>query len=146
MRKGVIAVAFICAITGFAAVASEEAYNVNPGMWETTYKMKVSGVPAEMAAMMQQQPKVERECVDAKIIDFTPGDMAEGCSYKSTRHSASKMSWDIECKTQGVNSSGHGEVNFNGNSATGWFEMNMQGPMGPMKIRNDFEGKRTGPC
>jgi len=146
MRKGVIAVAFICAITGFAAVASEEAYNVNPGMWETSYKVKVSGVPPEMAAIMQQQPKVERECVEGRIIDFTPGDMAEGCNYKSTRHSASKMSWDIECKTQGVKSSGHGEVNFNGNSATGWFEMNMQGPMGPMKIRNDFEGKRTGPC
>jgi hypothetical protein len=72
--------------------------------------------------------------------------MTEGCSYKATRHSANKMSWDIECKVQGANSTGHGEVNFNGNSATGWFEMNMQGPMGPMKIRNDFEGKRTGPC
>jgi len=133
-------------ITVFATAIAAEAYNVNPGMWETTYKVKVSGVPAEMAAMMQQQPEMERECVEARIIDFTPGDMAEGCSYKSTRHSANKMSWDIECKAQGVNSTGHGEVNFNGNSATGWFEMNMQGPMGPMKIRNDFEGKRTGPC
>ena len=78
MRKGVIAVACICAITGFAAVASEEAYDVNPGMWETSYKVKVSGVPPEMAAMMQQQPKVERECVEGRIIDFTPGDMTSG--------------------------------------------------------------------
>jgi len=146
MLKRIITIVITFVITVFATAIAAEAYNVNPGMWETTYKVKVSGVPAEMAAMMQQQPEMERECVEARIIDFTPGDMAEGCSYKSTRHSANKMSWDIECKAQGVNSTGHGEVNFNGNSATGWFEMNMQGPMGPMKIRNDFEGKRTGPC
>ena len=146
MYKGIITVTLTFAITGFAAAAAAEAYNVNPGMWETTYKVEVSGVPAEMAAMMQQQPKMERECVEAKIIDFTPGDMTEDCSYKATRHSANKMSWDIQCKGQGGDSTGHGEVNFNGNTATGWFEMNMQGPMGPMKIRNDFEGKRTGPC
>lgn len=146
MLKRIITIVITFVITVFATAIAAEAYNVNPGMWETTYKVKVSGVPAEMAAMMQQQPEMERECVEARIIDFTPGDMAQGCSYKSTRHSANKMSWDIECKAQGVNSTGHGEVNFNGNSATGWFEMNMQGPMGPMKIRNDFEGKRTGPC
>jgi len=146
MLKRIMTIVITFVITVFATAIAAEAYNVNPGMWETTYKVKVSGVPAEMAAMMQQQPEMERECVEARIIDFTPGDMAQGCSYKSTRHSANKMSWDIECKAQGVNSTGHGEVNFNGDSATGWFEMNMQGPMGPMKIRNDFEGKRTGPC
>ena len=146
MLKGMITLVLIFAMTGLTTAAAAEAYNVNPGMWVTTYKTKVSGVPPEMAAMMQQQPKAERECVAAKIIDFTPGDMTEGCSYKTTRHSANKMSWDIECKGQGADSTGHGQVNFNGNTATGWFEMNMQGPMGPMKIRNDFEGKRTGPC
>ena len=146
MLKAMIALACTFAIAGLNMAFAAEAYNVNPGMWETTYKVEVSGVPAEMAAMMQQQPKMERECVEAKIIDFTPGDMTEDCSYKATRHSANKMSWDIQCKGQGGDSTGHGEVNFNGNTATGWFEMNMQGPMGPMKIRNDFEGKRTGPC
>lgn len=142
-RLVIFVVTFVA--TTLTIVHADEAYNINPGMWETTYKMDVSGVPPQMAAMMQQ-PKVERECVDAKIIDFTPGDMAKGCSYKSTRHSANKMSWDIECNTQGMTSTGHGEVNFNGNSATGWFEMNMQSPLGPMKIRNDFQAKRTGPC
>jgi hypothetical protein len=146
MFKGIIAVMLTFVITGSSAAANEKAYNVNPGMWETTYKTEVSGVPPEMAAMMQEQPKVERECVEKKIIDFSPGDMTKECSFNSTRHSANKMSWDIQCKGEGGNSTGHGEVNFNGNTATGWFEMNMQGPMGPMKIRNVFKGKRTGPC
>ena len=146
MHKGIFTCIFGMVFTGFVTVAQAEEYNVNPGMWETTYKMEVSGVPPQMAAMMQQQPKTERECVKDKNIDFSPDDMAKECNFKSTRHSASKVSWEIQCQGQNGNSTGHGEVNFNGNSATGWFEMNMQSPMGPMKIRNDFEGKRTGPC
>ena len=123
MLKGIITSVIGIAITGFVTIAQAEEYNVNPGMWETTYKMEVSG-----------------------NIDFSPDDMAKECNFKSTRHSASKVSWDIQCQGQNGNSTGHGEVNFNGDSARGWFEMNMQSPMGPMKIRNDFEGKRTGPC
>ena len=147
MNKGFITVALITAVTVFSATIQAEEYNVNPGMWETTYKMEMSGMPPEMAAMMQQQPKIERECVKDNNIDFSPDDMAEECSFKSTRHSASKVSWEIECKGQNGTSTGQGEVNFNGDTASGWFEMNMQGgPMGPMKIRNVFQGKRTGPC
>lgn len=146
MYKGMIAV--FCAITVmiFTSTSRAEEYNVNPGMWETTYKMEVSGVPPQMAEMMQEPPKVERECVKDNNIDFSPDDMAKECSFKTTRHNASKVSWDIQCQGQNGNSTGHGEVNFNGDSSSGWFEMKMQGPTGPMMIRNDFQGKRTGPC
>lgn len=147
MFKGMITVALTLLVTGFTVTAQAEEYNVNPGMWETTYKTEVSGVPPEMAAMMQQPPKLERECVKDKNIDFSPDDMAKECTFKSTRHSANKVSWDIQCKGEGGNSTGHGEVNFNGNTTSGWFEMNVQGgPTGPMKIRHVFKGKRTGPC
>jgi hypothetical protein len=147
MLKGIIAIVLTFVVTFITTTANAEEYNVNPGMWETTYKMEVSGVPPQMAAMMQQEPKVERECVTGKDIDFSPDDMAKECTFKSTRHSANKVSWDIKCSGEGGNSTGKGEVNFNGNTTSGWFEMNMQGgPMGPMKIRNVFEGKRTGPC
>lgn len=147
MLKGIIAVTLTIMMTVLTTTVNAEEYNVNPGMWETTYTVEVSGVPPEMAAMMQQPPKVERECLKDNNIDFSPDDMAKECSFKATRHSASKVTWDIQCKGEGGNSTGHGEVNFKGNTASGWFEMNMQGgPMGPMKIRNVFEGKRTGPC
>lgn len=147
MYKGLITVGLTISVILLSTAAQAEEYNVNPGMWETTYKMEMSGVPPEMAAMMQEQPKLERECVKDKDIDFSPDDMSKDCSFKSTRHSANKVTWNIQCKGQNGNSTGQGEVNFNGNSASGWFEMNVQGgPTGPMKIRNVFSGKRTGPC
>ena len=38
----------------FGGTAHAEEYNVNPGMWETTFKMELTGMPPEMAAMMQR--------------------------------------------------------------------------------------------
>ena len=115
-------------------------------MWETTSKMEVTGMPPEMAAMMQKAPKFERDCVKDKNYNFNPGDDAQGCTVKTNRLSSKKLTWDIKCSNEGGNASGRGEVNFKGNSVSGWFEMNMQGPTGPMKMHHTFEGKRVGSC
>lgn len=122
-------------------------YNVEPGMWEMTYKMDVSGMPENMASMMQKEPKTRRECVTEEDISFKPENMEEGCTFNKTSDSSSKVVWEIECNTAQGSSSGHGEVNFHGTSSDGWFEMNVQaGPMGEMQMRNTFEGKRVGSC
>lgn len=140
-----LALAFVLFSTG--VLAEKEEYNVNPGMWETTYKMEISGVSPEMAKMMQQQPRVERECVKDRMIDFTPDDMDEDCKVRTTRHSAGKVSWEIMCTGKDGSSIGRGEASFNGDTTSGWFEMNSEdGPMGPMKMRNEFRGKRIGSC
>src|SRR5210317_1789335 len=128
----------------FGSAVHAEEYNINPGMWETTTKMEITGMPPEMAAMMQKAPKIEKECVKDKNYDFNPGDDAKGCDIKINRQSSKKLSWDIKCSAEGGNGSGRGEAEFKGNTMFGWFEMNMQGPTGPMKMRHTFEGKRLG--
>ena len=141
----VFTLTFIASV--FGSIAYAEEYNINPGMWETSHKMEVTGMPPEMAAMMQQPPKVERECVKDRNYDFNPGDEAKGCTFNTTRHSNKKISWDITCSGEGGNATGHGEVNFNGDTVSGYFDMDMpEGPMGPVKMHNTFEGKRVGPC
>lgn len=124
-----------------------EEYNINPGMWETTSKMEVNGMPPEMAAMMQKPPKVRKECIKDKNYDFKPGSDAKGCSFQASQQSSKKLNWEITCGGEAGNASGKGEANFNGDSVSGWFEMNMpQGPSGPIQIRHKFEGKRIGSC
>lgn len=147
MARGIFALALVLAMTVSSLSVQAEEYNINPGMWVTTSEMKVSGVPPEMAAMMQPPPKKERECIKDRKIDFKPEDMGEECDFKPTRHSASKVSWEMHCTGKDGSATGRGEMNFNGDTTSGWFEMNMQGgPMGPMKMRNTFQGKRIGPC
>lgn len=146
MNKAASVAAILFAVTGLSSTAQGEEYNINPGMWETTSSMEVSGMPPEMANMMQKPPQVEKECIKDKNYNFTPHDQAKGCDLKSKRHSDKKLSWDINCNAESGNANGHGEANFNGDSVSGWFEMNMQGPAGPMKMRHSFESKRLGAC
>ena len=140
-------VSAIILLTGFAVGgANAEEYNINPGMWETTSKLEITGMPPEMANMMQKPPEVEKECVKDKNYNFDPGEENKGCTLKTTRQSAKKLVWDISCGAESGNANGRGEANFNGDTVSGWFEMNMQGPTGPMKMHHTFEGKRFGSC
>lgn len=146
MNMRLHAFAFIIVTSVFAGIANAEEYNINPGMWETTSSMEITGMPPEMASMMQKAPKVEKECVKDKNYDFDPGEQNKGCTLKSTRQSSKKLIWEITCDSQSGNANGQGEANFKGDTVSGWFEMNMQGPAGPMKMRHSFEGKRLGSC
>ena len=145
-RKVIPVIILTVASSVLTGVVQAEEYNVNPGMWETTSKMKVTGMPPEMAAMMQKPQTVEKECVKDNSYDFNPGEGEKGCSIKKNRQSSKHLSWEMVCNTEGGGAKGKGEANFNGDSVSGWFEMDMQGPAGPMKIRHDFNAKRTGSC
>lgn len=127
--------------------AGAAGYNIQPGLWEMTYKMELSGVPDKMARMMQREPQTKRQCVEGDEIDFKPDDMGQGCEFTTTHESANRVAWDIQCRGEHGTSTGQGEVNFNGTTTQGWFEMDIQaGPIGNMQMRNTFEGERVGSC
>ncbi|KPJ90966.1 MAG: hypothetical protein AMJ55_12645 [Gammaproteobacteria bacterium SG8_15] len=147
MKRGIRVIVLTFITVMFVSTVQAEEYNINPGMWETSYKAEVSGLPPEIATMMQQAPKVERECIKDKNYDFNPGDEAKECTFKTTRHSSEKLSWEITCGGEGGNSKGHGEVNFKGDTVSGYFDMVMPaGPAGPVKMHNTFKGTRVGSC
>lgn len=145
LKKSFVALGMLLAVFGQSVHGQE--YNIQPGMWEMTYKMEISGMPESMASMMQKAPQVKRECVTEENMDFKPEDLGGGCTYNTTSQSASKVVWDIQCEMEHGSSTGHGEVNFHGTTTDGWFEMDVKaGPMGTMKMRNTFQGKRVGSC
>ncbi len=140
----------VLSVLGFVLLsfqASAAGYNIQPGLWKVTYKMELSGVPDKMAQMMQREPQTKRQCVQGDDIDFKPDDMGQGCQFTTTEESANRVAWDIQCRSEHGTSTGQGEVNFNGTTTRGWFEMNIQaGPIGNMQMRNTFEGQRVGDC
>ena len=121
-----------------------EDYNFKPGLWQTTTTFDIQGVPPEMAAMMKMPPQTEQECVKENEFMFESDDK---CKYENKRVSANKLLVNVTCTTpQGV-TTGTGEVNFNGTTSSGWFEMDVpQGPSGPMKMKTVFNAKYVGAC
>jgi hypothetical protein len=121
-----------------------ENYNFKPGLWETTTTMEVKGVPAEMEAMMKMPSQTEQECIKENELIFISDDK---CKYEKKRVSAKKLLVNITCTTPEGVIKGTGEVNFNGKTSSGWFEMDVpQGPSGPMKMKSIFNAKYIGAC
>lgn len=119
-------------------------YDFKPGLWETTTTMEVKGVPAEMAAMMKIPPQTEQECIKENDLMFVSDDE---CKYEKKRVSDKKLLLDITCTTPEGVIKGTGEINFNGKTSSGWFEMDIpQGPSGPMKMKSIFKAKYLGAC
>lgn len=137
-----IVTAFVLGLVSTHIYAGD--YNFKPGLWETTTTMKLKGVPAEMAAMMKVPPQTEQECIKNTDLMF---ESDKDCKYEQKRISAKKLLINVTCTTPGGVIKGAGEVNFNGKTSSGWFDMSIpQGPSGPMKMKNIFNAKYLGPC
>jgi len=132
---------FILGTVSIVAYAGE--YNFKPGLWETTSKMEVTGVPKEMAAMMTQTPMTERHCMTEKDVLFNSD---KECKYSQKKISSKKITIDMVCNTPNGQQKGNGEINFDDTRVNGWFEMNSAGPMGPMKMKSTFTAKYLGAC
>ncbi len=119
-------------------------YDFKPGLWETTTKIKIEGVPKAMAALMAPPaPITETGCTTEKDIIFNSD---SECKYDTNRISSKKVRMKMTCSSPNGAAKGKGEINFNGKKLNGWFEMNSRGPSGPMKIKHTFTAKYVGTC
>jgi hypothetical protein len=132
---------FILGTFSIAVYAGE--YDFKPGLWETTSKMQITGMPKEMAAMMPTSPVTEQDCMSEKDILFNSD---KECKYNKKKVSAKKLQFDVTCNTPNGEEKGKGEINFNDTKVDGWFEMTSRGPTGPMKMRSTFNAKYLGAC
>ena len=116
-----------------------------PGLWETTVTTEVQGMPAGMPGM---GPQTRRECITAKDVNYTPqSGMDKSCKVDQKQKDANTMTWTVQCNHQGRMSSGRGEATTQGDSSSGFFEMNMQGgPHGEMVMKSTFKSRRVGDC
>lgn len=137
--------AIVAIALGLASQSSHAMeYNFVPGLWETITTSEVHGVPPEIGAMMQMPPQTERSCVTADDLQFGGGDQ---CQYSNERVSASKLRVAVTCATPVGPAHGTGEVNLQGKTSSGWFEMSVpQSLTGPMTMKTVFRSRYVGAC
>ena len=117
--------AFLAVLSPLVSRAADEIkiFDVKPGLWETTSKSEMAGLPA-MASMPQipeeslakmpprtesagrshderpvggPQTNTSRSCVTRESLSRGFGQMDKTCTYKVVSSSASKMDMHIEC-------------------------------------------------
>jgi hypothetical protein len=125
----------------FSAVA---APNMQPGMWEITTKMEMSG----MEGMPAMPPNTMRQCIrpaDAQGGSATVPKGDPQCEVKDYKMQGNTASWRMECK--GANAmSGKGTVTYGGTSYSGKTQFTTKEEGQAMTMNQTFSGKRIGDC
>ena len=113
-------------------------YDFMPGLWETTSQTEIIGISERIP------PHTKRECIKGTDSLFVSDNE---CKYEKKRVNAKKILVNITCtRPEGI-SKGTAEVNFNGKTSSGWFDMEIpQGLSEPMKMKTTFNGKQLGAC
>lgn len=137
-------IATVAALTLSMTAAAQETPNIEPGMWK--YDNTIS-VEAEYP--FPEQTHSNEECVT--IEDVEQGDAfmedVEECEVLDSNIASDRMTYTMRCQSaDGMDMIMEADMEFHGTSASGTITGDMESPMGPMSMRIDIQGERTGDC
>ncbi|WP_028584867.1 DUF3617 domain-containing protein [Desulfogranum mediterraneum] len=121
-------------------LASE--FSMQSGKWEFSHTLKMSSLP-------QPVVEVSSECITPEEASQDPlADFVDGgnCTISKRKVDGDRISFELECREEGIISRGKGELRGQGNTVSGFVEMTMDNPGGPMKVSTRWQGKRLGSC
>lgn len=116
--------------------------NVNPGLWETTVKMQMQGMPFTIP------PFTSRHCITQKDLVPDTQRPQQHCKVSHKNISGNTVSWKVNCDNGGGRTtSGDGVITYSGDSFQGTMNMQMAGGGGPaMSMHDTISGHRVGDC
>lgn len=131
----------LLAVVSLPAVA---APNMQPGMWEITTKMEMSG----MEGMPAMPPQTIRQCIRPADVQNGSSTVPKGdpqCTVKGYKMQGNTAFWQMECKGENA-MNGTGTVTYGGTSYSGKTQFNMNQDGQAMTMNQTFNGKRIGDC
>ena len=136
--------AFGALVASLSVTALAEEPNINPGSWQYDSTMSFQ---SEMPIPDQQNSSTE--CVTAEDVaqgDAFVNDM-DGCEITHRDMRRDGMDYAMECQSpDGTVVTMDASMKFNGDTASGTINGDMESPMGPVKMVIQMEGKRLGDC
>lgn len=123
------------------AAGVSAAPNMKPGLWETSVRTEMAGMP------MQMPPVTTRQCIREQDLVPQTNSSGQACAVLDQNISRNTVTWRIECKADNIHSTGKGKITYHGDTFQGQIDMTMQQQgMGPMTMSQKLEGKRLGDC
>jgi len=125
--------------------------NMRPGLWEMTLQTQMQGMegaPMGIQGMTGAMPAfTHRQCITAKDLVPRTQRPGEQCKVSTQKIKGNTVTWQVQCDSQGMKTTGSGRVTYSGTSYNGTIDMQMTGgPMGTMKMSQVIRGKRIGDC
>ena len=115
--------------------------NMHPGLWETTVRTEMSGMP------MQMPPVTHRQCIRKQDLVPQVASSDQECRIVDQNTEGNSVSWRIQCDSSDMQMEGSGKLTYAGDSYRGRIDIQTQdGPMGAMTMVQKLEGRRVGDC
>lgn len=116
--------------------------NIEPGQWEYTNVMRAEGVP------MPEQRSTNRECITIEDVERGAAfvEDAEECEVSNLNLTRDRGSYNMVCTEEGVEMDMDVDMRFMGTTTEGTIRMDVETPMGPMRMHMELSGRRIGDC
>lgn len=133
----------LCLAASHPLNAAEEMPDIKEGLWELTSNAEISGTSVAMPPMST----TSKECMSKKSA-MDPKTMLknQNCDIQDLKIQSNSATWKMSCNQQGIQMTGDGRIDYQHESFTGIFNMNMQGAAGAMKIVTKTTGRYIGAC
>ena len=137
MLKPTVAVLAILCFTISISFAGSGP-NMQEGEWEITTKVEMPGMP------MNMPPVTHRQCLTKN--DLVPQNSQPGneCKISNVKVSGDSVTWVMQCKGQGGETKGTGEITYSGTSFKGVIKMTVV--QADMQMTSKINGLRIGNC
>ena len=133
--KTSIGVATLLVILACAGAASAQA--MQPGLWELTSRMEMSG--------MAMPPMTIQQCIrDASPESAVP--QMPNCTVTSRSASGNTVRWSVSCRQGGMAMTGNGEMTIQGATSDGVLQMTLDEGGQRQQMTQRYSGRRVGDC
>lgn len=138
---------FGIAVMGFTVAYATPA-QMNPGLWEVTTTVEMSGMQGMQGMPAGGQTYKNTMCMRASDMEMgkkgIDKDMPKTCKITNMKSSGSNLSYNMSCSGEQP-MKGKVTINFKPNSYTGTMIMDVGGE-NAMKMTTKYSGKRIGAC
>ena len=122
---------------------NSELPDIKEGLWALTSTAEMSGMPMEMPPMTT----TSEQCMSKKnALDPRTMLKNQNCEITNMVIDSNTAKWEMSCSQQGMEMTGNGSINYQYESMSGTFNMNMQSEAGTMKIVTEMTGRYLGAC
>ena len=132
-----------CLVFLLLAPAVSAYADVQEGLWEITFSMRMDGTEQDLGPYTKQQCFTKADTQDPSKLF---GDSDGSCEYVNKRYNGNQFYFSVRCNI-GIPLSGTGQAEFSSDSLEGDMQLSAQTEGGPsVGTHSKVFGKRLGAC
>ncbi|MFP4245248.1 MAG: DUF3617 domain-containing protein [Ectothiorhodospira sp.] len=141
ITRPLVCIACLALVSGVHA--DDARPDLNPGQWRFENISRMEGDTG-----LPEQRNTSSECITEEDLDQGHEFLGveENCEIRSMDMTASEARYELLCTEEGMEVRMDADMRFLGDTLEGEADARMETPIGPLRMRTEITGRRTGSC